>query len=451
MYIKYFYVILFFLTSVIYAEDQKISHAFDEQKTQAYIALIIDDLGYRIKNDKRAINLNGKISYAFLPNTPHARRLANLAHENNKDVMLHLPMESEQSIGHEAGVLTTQMEQQEFIQLVKKNLSVIPHVSGINNHMGSMLTQSDKHMNWLMSFLSSIDYSTELYIDELFLPMPKEASMVFNATRFGRDAEKKQLLSDLFAPVKQLKADALIIESLIEQAKIYLLAAQGITIIRKRIVHAKKQSKVMNYDDLINQLADSLNGSQSQTLAQQIKEQYPAALVDEFQDTDPQQYLILNAIYQNDPAIALYMIGDPKQAIYAFRSGDIFTYLAAREKAHYQWILDTNWRSSTAMINAYNRVFYGSAKSEDGKDIFGFDINYSWIKSAMKADENPIIDKQTNAALQLVYFPFDESYRSGKSKKQEMKQEFCPSIANWCAGEVARLVIIHYRNRISLY
>jgi len=60
------------------------------------------------------------------------------------------------------------MERQEFIQLLEHSLSVIPHVSGINNHMGSLLTQSDKHMHWLMSYLSSIDYSTEQYINELF-------------------------------------------------------------------------------------------------------------------------------------------------------------------------------------------------------------------------------------------------------------------------------------------
>lgn len=159
MYYKYCYIILFLLISAAYADDQK---------NPAYIALIIDDLGYRLENDKRAINLMGKISYAFIPNTPHARSLANLAHKNNKGIMLHLPMESEYANKHEPGVLTVDMEKKEFIKLVKKNLSITPYVTGINNHMGSLLTQSEKHMRWLMSFLSSIDYSTELYHDELF-------------------------------------------------------------------------------------------------------------------------------------------------------------------------------------------------------------------------------------------------------------------------------------------
>jgi uncharacterized protein len=125
------------------------------QTKPAYIALIIDDLGYRPNNDKRAILLDGRIAYAFLPGTPHAEKLANLAHKNKKEVILHLPMQAEQSAAQETGVLTVNMDKKEFIQLVEKSMSLIPFISGINNHMGSLLTQSEKHMHWLMSFLST--------------------------------------------------------------------------------------------------------------------------------------------------------------------------------------------------------------------------------------------------------------------------------------------------------
>ena len=154
--------------SSAYADKQKKQTITTLQQAPVYIALIIDDLGYQLKNDERAINLAGQISYAFIPNTPHARKLANLAHKNNKGIMLHLPMESEQARRQEPGVLTTAMEQQEFIYLVKQSLATIPNVSGLNNHMGSLLTQSNKHMQWLMAYLSSIDYANGLYNDELF-------------------------------------------------------------------------------------------------------------------------------------------------------------------------------------------------------------------------------------------------------------------------------------------
>ena len=84
-------------------------------------------------------------------------------------------------------------------------------------------------------------------------------------------------------------------------------------------------------------------------------------MIDEFQDTDPVQYSIFDRVYRvekNCPEQALILIGDPKQAIYAFRGADIHTYLRAREATrgrHYT--LDTNFRSSKAMVGAVNHVF----------------------------------------------------------------------------------------------
>ena len=287
-------------------------------------------------------------------------------------------------------------------------------------------------------------------------PMPKQAANVFHGARYSRkNADTKQQLSIAFAPLKLLKEQASVIEKDIDKAKSYALAAQGIDIVREKITQSKQRARVMNYDDLINQLASSLvsdkdsspaDGSQ---LAQKIRTQYPVALVDEFQDTDPQQYAILNAVYQTDAkndteASALYMIGDPKQAIYAFRSGDVFTYLSARDDAQYQWVMDTNWRSSANMVNAYNRLFYGAPLSETSRNVFGFDIQYVPVKAAGKADEKPLTANSKtcmdNAALRLIHFPFNEAFRAGKGKKEEMKQDFCPVIAAWCSSEIHHLL-----------
>jgi len=278
--------------------------------------------------------------------------------------------------------------------------------------------------------------------------MPKQAGQFFSGVRFAKKKpEIKQQLVDVFTPINRLKTEAATIARTIESAQSYYLAAQGFAVIREKIVVSKQQAKVMNYDDLINQLADSLTFENH--LAKKIREQYPVALVDEFQDTDPQQYSILNTVYQSHPetndgsendATALYMIGDPKQAIYAFRSGDVFTYLAARQSADKQWIMDTNWRSSTKMINGYNRLFYGAALNETAADIFGFGIEYIPVKSAGRADQSALSGVIDNAAMQIIHFPFNEDYRSGKGKKEEMKQDFCPVISAWCASEIHRLL-----------
>ncbi|MBV5344112.1 MAG: UvrD-helicase domain-containing protein, partial [Rhodoferax sp.] len=93
-------------------------------------------------------------------------------------------------------------------------------------------------------------------------------------------------------------------------------------------------------------------------LPEVIRQQFPVALVDEFQDTDPWQYGTLQQIYAGPPeAATLIMIGDPKQAIYSFRGADLPTYMAARTSAQAVFSLTQNHRSSQAVVAAVNHVF----------------------------------------------------------------------------------------------
>ncbi len=121
------------------------------------ISIIIDDLGQQLAAGERAVALPGNITYAFLPHTNHAAQLAELAHQQDKEVMIHMPMQAigENNLGK--GGLTLDMSQQHFLTTLKENLSAIPHISGINNHMGSLLTQHPGHMAWLMAALSERD------------------------------------------------------------------------------------------------------------------------------------------------------------------------------------------------------------------------------------------------------------------------------------------------------
>src|SRR5690554_5002519 len=122
---------------------------------------------------------------------------------------------------------------------------------------------------------------------------------------------------------------------------------------------AKKNAKnVLTYDDLITFVSDGLAADENGVLGQKIAKKYPLALVDEFQDTDPVQYKIFKSIYKND-ATGLFMIGDPKQAIYSFRGTDLFTYLEAKSdaKSEQKYSLDDNFRSSSSIIDAVNGIF----------------------------------------------------------------------------------------------
>ena len=119
-----------------------------------YIALIIDDMGYRYQSGKRAINLPANITYSFLPYSPHARKLANLANSKHKEIMLHIPMEANNGKALGPGGLTMEMPKAVFDLELMHSLSAIPYIKGVNNHMGSLLTQQNEQMTWLMEKLA---------------------------------------------------------------------------------------------------------------------------------------------------------------------------------------------------------------------------------------------------------------------------------------------------------
>lgn len=127
------------------------------------ISIIIDDIGYTHERDKRAILLPGAVNYAILPHTPYSVEFALLAHKLGKEVLLHQPMESldaQEQIHLGPGALKLDMDRQAFIHTFQDNLRSIPYAIGINNHMGSLLTQHPGHMAWLME---AISHNTNLF------------------------------------------------------------------------------------------------------------------------------------------------------------------------------------------------------------------------------------------------------------------------------------------------
>jgi len=94
---------------------------------------------------------------------------------------------------------------------------------------------------------------------------------------------------------------------------------------RGEVREAKQQAQLLSFDDLLTEMRDALTRENGNALADSVREQFPVAMIDEFQDTDPVQYGIFRRLYLDQPDCGLIMIGDPKQAIYSFRGGDIFT------------------------------------------------------------------------------------------------------------------------------
>ncbi|MGA7801730.1 MAG: divergent polysaccharide deacetylase family protein, partial [Gammaproteobacteria bacterium] len=125
-----------------------------QQQRTPVISIIIDDLGYRLDTGEQATRLPGPVACAILPRSPHAGVLARLAHQHGKEVILHLPMQSEDYGRLDPGGLTLHMTRREFLHTLAQDLADVPYVSGVNNHMGSLLTQHPGDMAWLMRALA---------------------------------------------------------------------------------------------------------------------------------------------------------------------------------------------------------------------------------------------------------------------------------------------------------
>lgn len=118
------------------------------------IGIIIDDLGNSLVNGERTTRLPGAVACAVLPHTPFARSVADAAHAAGKEVVLHLPMASRDAQEPGPGQLDAGMPALEMRATLDYDLSTVPHVIGVNNHMGSLLTTQPGAMDWLMRELA---------------------------------------------------------------------------------------------------------------------------------------------------------------------------------------------------------------------------------------------------------------------------------------------------------
>lgn len=208
-----------------------------------------------------------------------------------------------------------------------------------------------------------------------------------------------------------------------------------------RFEEEKRRRAEMGFDDMLLRLDAALQSEGGERLATLIRDQFPVALIDEFQDTDPVQYRIFETIYRiedNNPESGLFLIGDPKQAIYAFRGADIHTYLRARlattGRLH---TLGTNFRSSHGMVSAVNHVFQRAELRESGRGAFLF---------REKTGENPVpflpvgsqgrkeflsVDGQSPPALNIWHLSADQPLSGAGYRKQ---------MAAACASQITALL-----------
>ena len=216
--------------------------------------------------------------------------------------------------------------------------------------------------------------------------------------------------------------------------------------LNKRVSAQMRQRAELSFNDLLDNLHAALHGQRGEHLARQIRQQFPAALIDEFQDTDHTQYEIFNRIYavaDNDPDSCFVMIGDPKQAIYRFRGADIFTYLNARNSvAGRIHTLGRNFRSHKTVVDAVNQLFLYADKASEGAFLFGSgeDSQLPFEKMAAKGTEhNFYTDHQPQTAMTVWAFDPPEGKKKGEFKILGTS-ETRKRVSAVCASQIVELL-----------
>ncbi|MEX0604405.1 MAG: exodeoxyribonuclease V subunit beta [Marinobacter sp.] len=217
--------------------------------------------------------------------------------------------------------------------------------------------------------------------------------------------------------------------------------------VAQRLEQEKRRRAEFGFDDLLTRLDTALQGDGGAHLADTIRQQFPMAMIDEFQDTDPVQYQIFDSIYKvadNRPETGFLMIGDPKQAIYAFRGADIFTYLQAREDTAGRHVtLPRNFRSSHAMVKAANQVFsHGDKTRPEGAFLF------RRAEHTGTGSENPLPFVEVDAKGRKETLSIDDSGNGAELpamsfwtySNNDKKDEVVTGVAEACASEIVRLL-----------
>ncbi|QJC31829.1 exodeoxyribonuclease V subunit beta [Enterobacteriaceae endosymbiont of Donacia tomentosa] len=215
-----------------------------------------------------------------------------------------------------------------------------------------------------------------------------------------------------------------------------LIILKAIKYINKHLRIEKQKNKEISFDDLLILLHKILKSSSGSKIAKDIRTIFPVILIDEFQDTNIQQYDIFKKIYINHSNNIIILIGDPKQAIYSFRGADIFTYIKASFEIKNCYTLKNNWRSSKTMVSSVNQLFSNRSYPFIFENINFYPILYT----SQKANYNFIINNKIKSGI--TFWFLDKEETNINSYKQKM--------AYTCAQNICQLLHLGIRKKSIL-
>ena len=204
--------------------------------------------------------------------------------------------------------------------------------------------------------------------------------------------------------------------------------------VRDEMEERKRALKILTYDDVLSRLRTTLFDDQRGPAAcDRLRERYDVVLVDEFQDTDPVQWDIMRRAFGEGEA-TLVLIGDPKQAIYAFRGADVHAYLQAREVVQSEWTLDVNWRSDQGLLEAYDALFGDAQLGYAG-------IAYRKVRAAEANRQPRLVGARVDTPLRVRLVHADDGLVPLTAQRKQPKAPDSRSlIARDLAAEVVQLL-----------
>lgn len=260
---------------------------------------------------------------------------------------------------------------------------------------------------------------------------------VKNLALLSYDGLQKGLNGNKFKSAKSQSKEDYLAELGIDTTPFEQLAAavQQVTLVLRRSLLESlrieldkrlQQLNVLSFDNLITRLSEALSSDKSALLANELRQRFEVALIDEFQDTDNTQWFIFSTVF-GVASQFLYLIGDPKQAIYKFRGADIFSYLAAQQQADHRFTLGKNWRSHPQLVTAVNQLF------QRENPFILQDVAFNPVQAAKSADNGELCDKQGQAVSPMVLWQLadpEQGYWSKSHAEQEFRVAVCNEIVS---------------------
>ncbi|MBD2802001.1 exodeoxyribonuclease V subunit beta [Xenorhabdus sp. M] len=331
----------------------------------------------------------------------------------------------------------------EQIDLIKRqwNEAAFDLLELITNSGVDKRSYSSRHLpNWLNKVSEWALSPTQDY------QLPKDLDKFCQSTLLEKTKKGDAPRHSLFDAIEALYRHPLTVKDII--------IPKAIAEVRQSVYQEKLMRGYIGFDDLLTRLDSALQRAGGEQLAEAIRQRYPVAMIDEFQDTDPQQYRIFQAIYRYQPHQAedglpknpppentsaengLLFIGDPKQAIYAFRGADIFTYIRARSNVRAHYTLETNWRSSVPMVYSVNKLFSRTELPFLFEQIPFIQVNAAEKNQALKFT----LHNEEQAALRF-WLQSGEGV-SKREYEQSMAQQCAAQIRDWLqAGQEGKALL----------